>query len=134
MPAYLVRVLWLTAFIAWVVETARSQWNFASLIQTSKPLEPNDIFMQAQTDYLQGNYFDAEQKLLQVLSEFPRDAECQLLLVSVLRHTQRYQAALRRLAILESWDSAARWRYEIAEERKLIERKLVAIPAVEAGA
>ena len=59
---------------------------------------------------------------MQILHEFPRDAESQLLLVGVLRHTRRYRPALRRLAHLETLDSAIRWRYEITRERAIIER------------
>ena len=78
----------------------------------------------AQTDYLAGNWFEAEAKLLQILHDFPRDAESQLLLVGVLRRTRRFRPALRRLAHLETFDSASRWRYEILRERAIIERRI----------
>ncbi|MDX1926205.1 MAG: hypothetical protein SFV81_06795 [Pirellulaceae bacterium] len=116
------RSLWLVAFVAWFIAIVRSHWQFAQLMQVSKPLEAKDSFLLAQTDYLAGNWFEAEAKLLQILHDFPRDAESQLLLVGVLRHTRRYRPALRRLAHLETLDSAIRWRYEITRERAIIER------------
>ncbi len=62
-------------------------------MQSSKPLEAKDSFLAAQVDYLAGNWFEAEAKLLQILHEYPRDAESHLLLVGVLRHTRRFQAS-----------------------------------------
>lgn len=118
------RGLWLLSFVVWVGATIRSQWQFARLMQVSKPLEAKDNFVLAQTDYLAGNWFEAEAKLLQILHDFPRDAESQLLLVGVLRHTRRFRPALRRLAHLESLDSSARWRFEITRERAIIERRI----------
>ncbi len=102
----------------------RSQWQFVRLMQVSKPLEAKDNFLVAQTDYLAGNWFEAEAKLLQILHDFPRDAESQLLLIGVLRHTRRFRPALRRLANLETLDSAVRWRYEIKRERGIIESRI----------
>ena len=122
--SFALRSLWLLAFVAWVGATVRSQWQFARLMQICKPLEAKDSFLLAQMDYLAGNWFEAEAKLLQILHDFPRDAESQLLLVGVLRHTRRFKPALRRLAQLETLDSAARWRYESARERVIIERRM----------
>jgi hypothetical protein len=124
MPVYVVRSLWLTGVGGWIVASARSHWTFSSLIQASKPLVPDDEYMQAQSEYLTGNYFEAEEKLLRILHDYPRDAESQLLLIGVLRHTQRFQAAMRRISALESWDSAARWTYEISSEKRLIEKRM----------
>jgi len=118
------RGLWLLAFVVWIGATSRSQWQFARMMQVSKPLEAKDNFLLAQTDYLAGNWFEAEAKLLQILHDFPRDAESQLLLVGVLRHTRRFRPALRRLAHLETLDSATRWRYELARERTIIESRI----------
>ncbi len=124
LPVLALRTLWSLAILVWLGTTIRSQWQFARLMQVSKPLEAKDSFVAAQTDYLAGNWFEAEAKLLQILHEFPRDAESQLLLVGVLRHTRRYRPALRRLAHLETLDSGARWRHEIIRERIIIERRI----------
>ncbi len=121
------RGLWLLAIAAWIVSTVRSNWQFTRLIQVAKPLAAKDNFLLAQDDYLAGNWFEAEAKLLQILHEYPRDAESQLLLVGVLRRTKRFRPALRRLAALESLDSGARWRYEIRQERAVIERRMAEV-------
>ena len=118
------RSLWLLAMAIWVAASARSQWQFSRLMQVSKPLEAKDHFLLAQTDYLAGNWFEAEAKLLQILHDFPRDAESQLLLIGVLRHTRRFRPALRRLTHLQTLDSSARWSYEINRERAIIEQRI----------
>lgn len=118
------RSLWLLAMVIWVAASARSQWQFSRLMQVSKPLEAKDHFLLAQTDYLAGNWFEAEAKLLQILHDFPRDAESQLLLIGVLRHTRRFRPALRRLTHLQTLDSSARWSYEINRERAIIEQRI----------
>ncbi len=118
------RGLWLLAMVIWVAASARSQWQFSRLMQVSKPLEAKDHFLLAQTDYLAGNWFEAEAKLLQILHDFPRDAESQLLLIGVLRHTRRFKPALRRLTHLLTLDSSARWSYEINRERAIIEQRI----------
>lgn len=130
---WVVRAAWLLAFVFWIVESGRSHWYFGRLVQVGKPLEPNDEFLQAQADYLSGNWFEAEAKLLRLLDDFPRDAESQLLLVGVLRRTGRYKAALRRLDHLENWESAGRWQFEMLRERTLISRSLDQSAPLEPG-
>ena len=124
MSVWVFRSLWLLAGVVWLVAAIRSQWQFQRMMLVAKPLEAKDNFLQAQVDYLAGNWFEAEAKLLQILHEFPRDAECQLMLVGVLRRTKRFRPGLRRLAHLETLDSAARWRHEIRRERELIELRM----------
>ena len=124
MSALVFRGLWFIACVAWLFAVIQSQWQFKRMMLVAKPLEAKDNFLQAQVDYLAGNWFEAEAKLLQILHEFPRDAESQLMLVGVLRRTKRFRPALRRLAHLESLDSASRWRHEIRRERELIESRM----------
>jgi thioredoxin-like negative regulator of GroEL len=80
-------------------------------------------FEQAQQEYLRGNWFEAEAILLDLLQRFPRDIQAGLLLVGVLRHTQRWQPALRRLDQLQLIDGAQGWHFEIQRERQLIEKR-----------
>lgn len=118
-----VRSLWLGAFVVWCVESARSSWRMASLLETSS-VDSDEAFATAQEQYLRGNWFEAEALLLEIVHQHPRDAEATMLLVGVLRHTQRWQAALRRLAQMELQEASASWRFEIARERHLIEREM----------
>ncbi len=74
----------------------------------------------AQTQYLQGNWFEAEAILLDLTKSDPGDMAAGLLLVGVLRHTHRQAAALRHLEQLCLYDAAAAWRFEIEREKQLI--------------
>jgi tetratricopeptide (TPR) repeat protein len=76
------------------------------------------LFLQAQTEYLQGHWYDAEQLLTRMLSDSPRDADAHLLLAALYRHTRRYQEARQRLDLIERLEHGARWLFEIDEERR----------------
>jgi hypothetical protein len=121
--AWIVRSCWLLALVAWIAGSVRSHLNFSRMMG-----RPDDnaqsAFVQAQNEYLKGNWFEAEAILLDILHDFPRDAEAMLMLVGVLRHTQRWQPALRRLDQLELLDTAAPWRFEILHERKIIQNRI----------
>jgi hypothetical protein len=116
------RFFWVFTAIAWLTSCVRSHLGFAYLI--GRPdTQSQSAFEDAQQQYLQGNWFEAEATLLDLLDKFPRDAEALLLLIGVLRHTQRWQPALRRLDQLESLDTAANWHYEIVRERQIVEKR-----------
>lgn len=119
---WIVTLGWAILVVAWVSSTFHSHWTLGLLLGN-----PNEkvqkAFVQAQEEYLRGNWFESEAILLDLLSQCPRDAEALLLLVGVLRHTKRWQPAIRRLDQLELLDTAAPWRYEIFRERELIETR-----------
>lgn len=119
----LVNSLWIAHAIFWVAETARATWTFKQLSQPETRCD-SAVFLQAQENYVRGNWFDAEALLLKIVQQTPRDAEAQLLLASVLRHTKRWQAALRRLDQLEFLQAADSWRFEIQQERTLLQRAM----------
>lgn len=124
-PAWLdtivVRSLWGVAGLAWVSTTAWNHVRLSTLLQVTDD-HGNQIFLAAQIDYLRGNWFEAEAKLLQLIQQSPRDAEALLLLVGVLRRTGRVAPALRRLQQLELLESASCWRHEIERERTTLEK------------
>lgn len=124
-PAWLgswtVRIFWLAVACIWLVSLVRSHLSYSKLLGLPDTKSQN-AFESAQQEYLRGNWYEAEAMLLDLLEKYPRDAEATLLLVGVLRHTQRFQPAIRRLDTLESLDTSAPWRFEIARERKILER------------
>ncbi len=119
----MLRLGWCLALGVWLVSAVRNVWRLPAMLQTTSS-ESLKAFTNAQAEYLRGNWFEAEAILLQVLHGHPRDAEAMLLLVGVLRHTQRWQPALRRIAQLELIESSAPWRYEILREKSLIQRSV----------
>ncbi len=80
------------------------------------------LFRRAQSEYLQGDYFQAEATLAGLLSAEPRDAEARLLLATLLRHSERYEEAEDQLKQLGRLETAARWQIEVTGERAMLRR------------
>jgi hypothetical protein len=104
---WVVRVFWLVAGCVWLANCVWSHLSFSTLVGLPDS-KAHAVFEEAQAQYLQGNWFDAEALLL---------------LIGVLRHTQRWQPALRRLDQLQSLDTAAGWHFEIIRERQIVEKR-----------
>ncbi len=119
-----VRALWLVMLIGWAYASVANNLRFSTILQPTGGTEVSQVVSQAQQAYLQGNWFDAEALLLDIVHRYPRDAEALLLLVGVLRHSKRWQPALRRLEQLRLLESADRWRYEIEREADLIQAEM----------
>jgi hypothetical protein len=81
------------------------------------PAAGEDLFRQAQGEYLRGNWYEAEGLLARQLRRQPGDVESRLLLATLLRHIKRYDEAHRELAHLEKLEGAVPWTTEIAAER-----------------
>ena len=115
---WFIRSLWgLLAFAA--------MWTFAasffstSTIRASLPsVECDNLLAVAQSDYLRGQYFEAEATLHRILSTGQEDVEAALLLASILRRTGRFRQALDCLERLERLDRSQLWISEIAAERR----------------
>jgi hypothetical protein len=76
------------------------------------------LFREALSEYLQGNWFEAESRLNQLLGRWSGDVEARLLLATLLRHTRRHDAAGEQLERLERLKDAEHWKQEIAAERR----------------
>ncbi len=81
-----------------------------------------DLFREAQANYLQANWFDTEVALGRLLERQPRDIEGRLLLATLYRHTGRNDEAESQLRVLEKLDGAVKWQMEIRHERALLEQ------------
>ena len=99
------------------------------------PPPEKDAFPDAQTHYLQGNWFEAECCLNMLLQKNPRDVESLLMLATLYRHKARYDEAAQMLKELELLEDAARWKFEIrSEKRKLIaQASLKKVPDTDSG-
>lgn len=129
--SWIVSLCWLAMLVFWGIETVRSHWQLGRLRSDAGPLAGDDRFERAQHAYLRGDWFEAESLLHAILAQAPRDAEAQLLLAGVLRHSGRYTAAQRRLSQLELLDTSARWTFEILREKKLLEQRRKSMEAEE---
>jgi len=85
------------------------------------PPQIDQWFREAQTQYLQGHWIEAETLLAKLLAQRPEDVEGRLLLATVQRRTGRLAAAMRTLSELSQSESAARWALEIHTEQKRVQ-------------
>ncbi len=80
----------------------------------------NALFLEAIELYLQGQWFEAERKLISLLRENPRDVEARLMIATLFRHTRRWEEASRQLDQLERLEASRAWTLEIHRERERI--------------
>lgn len=87
-------------------------WHVTNVTDDGQP----DGFPAAQIEYLRGNWYQAEALCRQLLKRNDHDAEAHLLMVGVLRRTDRLRDARRQLKLLASLETADRWEHEIGLE------------------
>ena len=117
LKGWLVATLWTAAALISLGTAAKNLWLGEVPEQDSRKLRDGNLVL-AQTAYLQASYFEAEKYLLENLSKQPSDIESALLLVSVLRRTNRWDQALDAIQQLQRRDLATRWASEIALEKE----------------
>jgi predicted Zn-dependent protease len=92
------------------------------------------LFREAQTEYLKGNWYQAQSLLEQVLRQNASDVDAGLMLVSLNRHVRRVAEANEQLTRLRRLDLAGKWSLEIERESVLLERlETDTAPAAEQG-
>ena len=113
---------WLALSLFWLVACWRSVRQLPTLVDNPPDAATEALFGAAQTQYLKGNWYDAEQLLRQLLVKRPRDVEAHLLLATLYRHDRRLDLARATLDKLERLDGAGRWWMEIANEKQRLVR------------
>jgi hypothetical protein len=110
--------VWMTVLCFWGA-SCWSSWRALPRLQPGGDARGDDaLFLKAQTEYLRGHWYDAEQLLQRMLQEAPRDAEAHLLLATLYRHTERWEEARQRLRVVERLQGGSRWLFEVAEEER----------------
>ncbi len=117
-PGFL-RLAWLALAAIWLASAAMSAW-YGRGMTPRKAVSVEAMFTQALSEYLQGNWFEAERILGRLLHMHPRDVEARLMLATLLRHNERYGEASEQLSRLELLTGAANWQREIAVEKQWI--------------
>jgi hypothetical protein len=84
----------------------------------------DELFLDARNQYLKGNWFESESIINQILAESPHDIETRLLLLTLLRHTNRIEEALVQITDIQKWDGVKQWEFEITKELELLELEL----------
>jgi hypothetical protein len=109
---------WFVVLCFWGASTWTA-WHLLPRLQPQADTRGDDaLFLRAQTEYLRGHWYEAERLLEQLLRDSPRDADAQLLLAGLYRHTLRFDDARRVLTLLELSAGGGKWLFEIAEERR----------------
>ena len=94
-------------------------------LEASKSPDISDkLFLDARNQYFKGNWFESESIINQILAESPHDIEARLLLLTLLRHTNRIEEALVQITDIQKWDDAKQWEFEIQRELELLELQL----------
>jgi len=133
LPVGVVRCIWgaMAIVVAWSCIQSIFRPVSTGFLKPTKECE--DLLRLAHTDYLKGQYLEAEASLHKILSGGHEDVEAALLLASVFRRTFRYRQALSCLSKLERLDHSRKWFVEIEKEKsrnlELMETKdLTSIP------
>ena len=112
-------ICWVFLGITWSVAAGISLWSGNR--EENRSRDPQgDLFPQARDEYLRGNWFEAERILGQLLRRNRHDLEARLMLATLLRHTKRFDEAVRQLSILVRLDGAPHWASEIRREGELL--------------
>jgi hypothetical protein len=118
-----------TLAVVWVVAWIEGRADWRRLLAELSACESAAVnpqeqadrwFREAQIAYLTGDWVSAEQSLLKLLGQDPRDAEARLMLATLWRHEGRLEAAAEELDQLDRLETAAPWKMEIAWERERI--------------
>ncbi len=113
---------WSTVMVVWVAGVWTSRRWHAKWKADLAAGETEDLFPAAVSEYLQGNWFEAEALIARILSRRPEDAEAKLLWASLLRRTKRPAEARRRLRELRRHETAKDWQWEIENELQQLDR------------
>lgn len=118
----LIWAIWPIVLTAWFVFGWISWRHSQVQPQISERSDEIDatLFIQAQTEYLTGDYTQAELLLHKQLKAYPRDVEARLLLASLYRRSNRTEKATEQLSSLQKLDERMPWEFEIQRERRLV--------------
>lgn len=128
-------VAWPILVLVWIASWFVSQ---RTLNESTEPGHSGDetsdaLFIAAQTEYLKGNWTEAEALLMRQLRFRPRDIEARLLLATLYRHTERFDAAIEQLNQLTRFDHASRWQDEMDRLRGQIQFAFADVEGFEAS-
>jgi hypothetical protein len=122
------RLGWLALGCLWVGSVGFSAWVGPHGVAPPQAISAEGLFREALSEYLQGNWFEAERALASLMRLSPRDIEGRLLLATLLRRTLRLPEASEQLARLELLRDAHKWSLEIGSEKRLLARAQTTSP------
>lgn len=134
-PGPLVSMAFWVGIVLWTLCTLKAMRLLPNLLAPRDVSPEPDPFPDAHAAYLAGDYATAETLLKNVLAIEPRDPPALLLLVAVLRHDGRTDAAAAVLQEIRRTEAADGWFVEIdAEQKRLLRDQHLDDPADEQSA
>jgi len=112
---------WLVVAIVWVASVGCSFWKFPQWCESTIDPKAEDLFEQAQGEYLRRDWYRAETLLLRLLHGDRGDVDARLMLAGLYRHTGRTEQARKCLDSLDQFERSEKWRMEIRREREKLE-------------
>ncbi|MBP5620878.1 MAG: tetratricopeptide repeat protein, partial [Thermoguttaceae bacterium] len=117
---YVKNALYVGLFVSWFFLNVVASVRLKQYEKMRRSDSRGEAFLEAQTHYLKGNWFETECCLKTILKKNPLDADAILFLATLYRHVKRFSEAKRMLAALEKLDDAYRWQYEITLEKNFL--------------
>lgn len=107
---------WTAVLVFWIVSAlagCRACWKDPRIGESGGA---EDLFPRALSEYLKGNWYEAQVICQQLVHHDAQDADAHLMLATLLRRTGHLDLARRRLLELGKLERAAPWETEISHE------------------
>ena len=127
------RAAWLVLVAVWVGSVILSLAGTRRRESHGQADPADNAFEKALEHYLKGDWFQAERLLGERLSSSADDLETRLMMATLLRHTGRPEEAAAQLDLLELFEGAGKWEWEIRRERELLAQAKVLIDEQDEG-
>jgi hypothetical protein len=125
---------WCGVLLFWLGSSVAGALQMPALLRVPAPELLDQLFNQAQREYLKANWFECEVAINRLLEEKPGDVDALVLLASMLRRLGHGEEARQQLRTLATLEGAGKWQLEIAREWQLLRDSPSASPALHTGA
>lgn len=107
-------LVFIATAVVWVGSTVYARRWLANWHRNTNFADDEGLFNVAQSEYLKGNWFEAEAALRRLIAANSRDIEGRLLFASLLRQTGRFPEVGEQIAKLKRTDGSEHWQLEIS--------------------
>lgn len=129
LPTVWSRASWPVTLAIWAVSAVWAFRRLPAMLERTDDPAATDLFEQAQSEYLQGDWYRAETLLGRLTRQNAEDVDARLALATLYRRTRRFGEAREELGRIGRLERAAKWEEEIRREWKHLERLEAETPA-----
>lgn len=115
--------IWAVLGVLWAAGSWRELRRRCGPDAQARAHHQEDLFIQAQTEYLRGNWVESHKLLERMIEHNPLDIEAHLLLASVHRRTKRIDLSCKQLRQIRRLQESGPWRFEIGRELALLDAR-----------